>query len=252
MPSKEEKEINEVYKNAKICSWKYRKVDLALTNTVKSQGKSGLRAIPDKKFKPIFRKQVADGEQLVMDPKRKQCLDLISHVKGTWIQKTLEHLQEELNMIYPDLVICYVSALKSMPGGEMQSFNADFATFNFVRFAGLISFDSKTKLEIRISPRQEVTIDLQEGEAIIFRGDLFHAGSSYEEENRRIYFKALPRGCVLGDHEYDAVALGYVCDRKKGGCGERFNFKKELSNHCHKCDVWKEGKKKEEVDKFII
>jgi hypothetical protein len=81
-------------------------------------------------------------------------------------------------------------------------------------------------LEIRTSPRKQTKIHLREGEAIIFRGDFFHAGSSYQKENNRNYFKVLSRGCVLGDHEYDAVALGYVCDKKKGGCGQRFNLKK--------------------------
>jgi hypothetical protein len=83
MPSNEEKEINALYKNANICSWKYRKVELALTPTIKSQGSSGLRNLSDEKFKPIFRKQVEEGEPLVMDPNWKQCLDLKDHVKGT-------------------------------------------------------------------------------------------------------------------------------------------------------------------------
>ena len=244
MPSREEKEINEVYKNAKICSWKYRKVDLALNNTIKMLGAGGLRKIKKEMFRPIFKKQVEEGEPMVLDPNRNQCLDLKNVVPGDWIEKTCKKLQEELDVIYPDLEICYMSALQSLPGGEMQSFHSDFAKFNFVRFAGLISFDSNTKLEVRISPRQQVTINLRVGEAIIFRGDLFHAGSSYEKENRRIYFKALPRGCVLGDDEYDAVALDYACKEEKGECGKRFNFHKELKNHCQKCKVWQEGKKK--------
>ena len=57
MPSNEEKQINAVYQHAKLCSWKYRKVDLALTETVKSHGASGLRNLPEHKFNPIFLKQ---------------------------------------------------------------------------------------------------------------------------------------------------------------------------------------------------
>jgi hypothetical protein len=244
MPSKEEKEIDAVYQHAKLCSWKYRKVDLALTETVKSHGASGLRILPDSKFNPIFLKQVKEGDPLVMDQKREQCLDLVEHVKGTWLKKTFDHLQEELDVIYPDLVICYASALKSKPGGAMESYHADFSRFDYVRFAGIISFDALTTLEVQISPRNKRTVHLGAGEAIIFRGDLFHAGSTYAKENRRIYFKAIPRGCVLGQEEHDAVALGYVCDVKKGGCGKRHNFLKELHNHCQNCDVWQEGQKK--------
>ena len=92
MPSKEEKEINEVYKNAKICSWKYRKVDLALNNTVKSLGAAVLRNMEEKKFNPIFLKQVVDGEPLVIDPNRTQCLDLINVVSGDWLEKACDKL----------------------------------------------------------------------------------------------------------------------------------------------------------------
>ena len=244
MPSKEEEALNALYRHANLCSWKFRKVNLALTYTIKSQGASGLRNLEPENFNPIFLKQVKEGDPLVMDPNRQQCLDLVDLVKGSWFQRTKERLQEELDVIYPDLEICYVSALKSTPGGEMQSYHADFSTFNFVRFAGIISFDELTTLEVQISPRNKQTIKLDVGEAIIFRGDLFHAGSAYTQENRRIYFKAIPKGCVLGHDEEDAVALGYVCDVKKGGCGERFNFRKQLHNHCQNCGVWQDITKK--------
>jgi hypothetical protein len=75
----------------------------------------------------------------------------------------------------------------------MQSYHADFSKFDFVRFAGIISFEDLTTLEVQISPRNKQTIKLEAGEAIIFRGDLFHAGSAYTKENRRIYFKAIPK-----------------------------------------------------------
>jgi hypothetical protein len=42
-----------------------------LTPTVKSNGASGLRNLPDHKFNPLFLKQAKEGDPLVMDPNRK-------------------------------------------------------------------------------------------------------------------------------------------------------------------------------------
>ena len=39
------------------------------------------------------------------------------------------------------------------------------------------------------------------GEMVVFHGDLFHSGAAYVNENRRIYFKAIPRGCKLYKRE---------------------------------------------------
>ena len=109
----------------------------------------------------------------------------------------MKNLQEELDPIYPDLEMCYVSALKSDAGGQQQNFHSDFAVFDYVRFAGVISYDKDTTLEIQEIGNYRRTIQLLAGHAIIFRGDLFHAGSAYEKENRRMYFKAIPKGCAL-------------------------------------------------------
>jgi hypothetical protein len=60
-------------------------------------------------------------------------------------------------------VIRYVLALKLTPSGLMQSSHADFATFNFARFAG-------TFLAVQTSPRNQTSIYLHEGEAMVFSG----------------------------------------------------------------------------------
>ena len=106
MPSKEEEALNALYRHARLCSWKYRKVNLALTNTLKLHGASGLRNLGPEHFKTIFLKQVKEGDPLVMDPNRQQCLDLVDLVKGDWFQRTKERLQEELDVIYPDRSTC--------------------------------------------------------------------------------------------------------------------------------------------------
>ena len=81
MPCSEEKELNHLYRNANLPSWKYRTVDLHLTQTHINGGLSGLKGIDEKKFKPIFAKQVKEDDELVLDPKRKQCDDLLNYLK---------------------------------------------------------------------------------------------------------------------------------------------------------------------------
>ena len=78
---------------------------------------------------------------------------------------------------------------------------------------------------------------------------MFHAVSAYQEENLRIYFKALPKGCKLKEDELNGVALGYVCDDRKGGCGEAFSCAKDMYNHCQNCAKWQSRKKKRKAHK---
>ena len=244
------KQIQEIYKHAKLPPWGYRKFGLNLTPTNISNGFKGLKAIPDDHYDPIFKHPKDDESEMDIDKKRKQRKNLKNIVPGKWLPATLDHLQLELDCIYPDLEICFVSALKSDGGGGQQGFHSDFGHHDFVRFAGLISFDDETKLEIKTSGKNgkiSHTIKIQAGEAIVFRGDVFHAGSAYEKVNRRIYFKALPKGCSLKLDELDGVALGFVCDEAKGGCGEAFSFEKDLYNHCQNCAKWKNRSKKRKV-----
>ena len=133
------------------------------------------------------------------------------------MKATLKNLQEELDAIYPDLEVCFVSALKSEAGSKVF-------IFDHVRFAGLISYDNDTQLEIQEAGNHRRTIQLLAGHAIIFRGDLFHAGAAYEKENRRIYFKAIPRGCALKEIEKNGVGLGHMCNEDDGGSGMGYNF----------------------------
>jgi hypothetical protein len=82
------------------------------------------------------------------------------------------------------------------------------------------------------------------GNAIIFRGNLFHAVSAYEKENRRIYFKAIPKGCELKEREKNGVGLGHLCNEDEWGCGRGFNFVKPLYDHHDLCKAWKSSHKK--------
>ena len=247
MPSKEEKQLNHIYRNVNLSSWKYRVVDLHLTRTHIKTAFAGLNGIPRKCFKPIFSKQVKENKELVLDDKRGQfdrVLDYFEDQDSKWLDASMDNLQEELDVIYPDLQICFVSALTSDAGGEQQNYHADCAKFDYVRFAGVISYDDETKLELEEIGKYKRTITLLAGHAIIFRGDLFHAGAAYEKENRRIYFKAIPKGCVLKEIEKNAVGLGHICDEDEGGCGKGFNLVSRLYTHHAKCKAWQATHKK--------
>ena len=74
-----------------------------------------------------------------------------------------------------------VTVLKNLPGGVQQAWHSDFSIFNFPRFAGLIS----TKFIIKNDGNEaDRTLRILEGEMVIFRGDLLHAGAPYERENQ--------------------------------------------------------------------
>ena len=72
-----------------------------------------------------------------------------------------------------------------------------------------------------------------------FCGDLFHAGAGYETENRRLYFKAIPKWATLYPSERGNVAYGYVCQKSEGGCGEKFRFESQLKDHKDTCEQWR-------------
>ena len=139
-------------------------------------------------------------------------------------------MQEQLDFIYPDLKIVSVRLLKSEGGGLGQSWHTDFTRWDYPRFAGIISFNDSTKLMIKYDGfRKEDIMTIGKGFMMTFRGDLFHAGAGCEEENRRLYFKAIPIGCKLEEINY--VAYNYVCEEVEGGCGARFNYLRQLENH---------------------
>ena len=120
------KQLNEIYKNVKLAQWGYRKFGLNLPPTTIDQGASGLRAVEDKEYVPIFLRPRDDESEMEIDSSRMQCNHLVNLVNGSWFGQTIDHLQQELDCIYPDLEICFVSALKSVAGGPQQGFHADF------------------------------------------------------------------------------------------------------------------------------
>ena len=114
----------------------------------------------------------------------------------------------------------YWSALMSNAGGTEQAMHQDFTEHGtWPRFAGIISLDEgKIWMERLDLKGDKVELSLGAGDAVIFQGDKMHAGSAYDEEHRRLYFKALSVGMKLLKDEKDSVGYCHVCeDDKLGG-----------------------------------
>ena len=113
--------INKVFQNANLPSWKYRKVDLGLTQTDKEKGRGTLNGLDREKFGTIFKRHDNQSKP-VGDNKRLQYNEVLNDIYNTTkaghIKKAMKNLQQEVDFIYPDLEICYVSCLLSLPGGQ--------------------------------------------------------------------------------------------------------------------------------------
>ena len=238
------RDIDDVYKNARIPKRsKYQLVSLALPESLLTKATQGLNGKATKRsdyFQEIFNKHLPKNTGNVSDSKRFQSVKDFRHDVGKWWQEFEPYMQEQLDFIYPDLKIVSVRMLKSEAGGLQQSWHTDFTKWNFPRFVGIISFDHGTKIMVKNEGnRNDEVVMIPKGYMMIFRGDLFHAGAAYEEENRRLYFKAIYCGCELEEDEKDSVGYNYVCEEVDGGCGARFNYLRQLENHKYHCVKWK-------------
>ena len=185
---------------------------------------------------------VKEGEWIaVMDPKRLQFIGFFDRqlLKSRWAKHMRMKLEEQLNFILPGLVVCSWVLQSSKDGDAKQEAYQDFSLWDFPRFAGILSLEDGTKVCMGKEDHQEV-LELRAGEVVIFRGDVFHSGAAYEKSNRRVYFKAIPRGCELYEEEKKDVGYGCICLKKDGGCGEKFPTPEVLYNHNRVC-VAKKG-----------
>ena len=112
------------------------------------------------------------------------------------------------------------SILRSLPGGVQHVEHSDFTVFDFPRFAAIYSIEDGTKLVIKNVENQLESITINRGELLVFRGDVEHCGAAYDVENRRLYFKIIPKGAVLGDRELDSVGHRVECPKCKKGMYE--------------------------------
>ena len=131
--------------------------------------------------------------------------------------------------------------LYSKAGGARQSLHTDYTIHDtHPRFSGIIAVNEGTKLLIEDGENsgQEKEIKLNIGEAIIMRGNFKHAGASYtKNNNRRIFFKAIPVGEKLLKEEIDSVGYLYCCEGERGGCRKMLPTKSIKRNHRYYCEA---------------
>ncbi|OWY91686.1 hypothetical protein PHMEG_00039633, partial [Phytophthora megakarya] len=75
---------------------------------------------------------------------------------------------------------------------------------------------------------KRVTLKLQNGDVLFFRGDPAHCGAKYETENIRLFCYVRVCGISLSAHkQHCVVAKAYQCNY----CGDSFDLANTLSKH---------------------
>jgi hypothetical protein len=158
-------------------------------------------------------KRAADAEPIFNDSPEKRRNDnkrrqVNLPVRGTW----LRDLHTRLKAIAGSRDVHDLVLLESLPGCRRQAAHCDYVPSNELLKAAdwempllcLVALQDGTHLDLWPgSHRQQrplgarLTLNLNAGDAVLFRGDLVHAGSAYEARNLRIhaYFDhpAVPR-----------------------------------------------------------
>lgn len=134
------------------------------------------------------------------DAKRRQ-VDLSAH------HPVIQPIRAALQKAHPSHTIRDFALLVSRPGCRCQAAHTDYvptpamlrATDTEMPLLFLLALEDNTTLEVwpqshlvvqgyRGPPAiQRQTVHLSAGDAILFRGDLVHAGSAYESQNLRIH-----------------------------------------------------------------
>ena len=229
--------------------------------------KRAIYDLSDDKFHTIFKTFVPSNDDTSglapqCDGKRFQTFQTLPVLfkseanKVAFLTKFQNHLQQVLDLIHTNLQVIECRVLKSLEKSGVQEHHKDIVDPKFPCFAGLVSLDQDTNI---LSERSPVifyrttpfkTTRIGVGRVLVFRGgDLLHSGGAYTAENRRIYFKALPR-----NKQFDPVVqkgrvqVMFKCDAKNKGCGLSFESETALKNHRFYCkDVHGEAEVKNRV-----
>jgi hypothetical protein len=191
---------------AKVSLDEYRiyQTDLLTDRVVENLRQQGRRSA-----RPIFNYQVANGRD---DKKRRQCnLAIRSKYMRDFYGHLLEFLEGTILRDHPDLKPTSPVVLLSKPGCQEQAAHSDYVPDTEFRkwistnppYLAILALTDGTKLNIwpgsagliimeehRLFGKPAIpktTLRLKKGELLIFRGDLVHAGSAYEEENIRLH-----------------------------------------------------------------
>lgn len=121
-----------------------------------------------------------------------------SLTQGVFIAK----LKRQLTAVFPNHIAKDWVLLQSSPGCRQQAAHTDYiptpelkrASDSTIPLLCIIALQDNTTLEVwprthrlRRYPILQRTITLSAGDALIFRGDLVHAGSAYSAENIRLH-----------------------------------------------------------------
>ena len=172
----------------------------------------GFVAVPPE-VQVAMEKRAADASPIFNDNPEKRRNDnkrrqVSLPIRGTW----LRDLQTRLASIAGSRDVHDLVLLESLPGCRLQAAHCDYVPTEELLKAMdweipllcLVALQPNTHLDLwpgshrqqrPLGPR--LTLNLGIGDAVLFRGDLVHAGSAYEERNLRIhaYFDhpAVPR-----------------------------------------------------------
>ncbi|KAJ0396262.1 hypothetical protein P43SY_003849 [Pythium insidiosum] len=112
-----------------------------------------------------------------------------------------EALGDKWRWIYPNHSATKWDLMKSLPNGQRQAFNVDFrpqmdnqvADYTLMPVGLLLALESDTSIHIYgwnrllCDEEDEDTITLEAGDMLLFRGDMIHAGASYDKKNVRVH-----------------------------------------------------------------
>jgi len=155
----------------------------------------------DKKSSAIFNHNETISKN---DKKRKQTnLSIKKQYMKSFIDKVNDYLKINVNS---NLNINNYVIIKSLPKCHDQAAHCDYAQVgnilnvsnDFMPLSVLIALQPKTKLHVwpksihnknKQMPKyiDKLTVEMNSGDMIIFRGDLVHAGAGYDEENYRLH-----------------------------------------------------------------
>lgn len=144
---------------------------------------------------PIFNDNPAEHRN---DSRRRQMTLRERSVSGTQVAQQ----RRRLEAMFPQHTARDWVLLESLPGCRQQAAHTDYIPTPELRSAPdaevpllfLLALEDDTRLEVwprthrpRRYPVFQTTVRLNAGDAVLFRGDLVHAGSAYEHHNLRIH-----------------------------------------------------------------
>ncbi|KAJ0405534.1 hypothetical protein ATCC90586_000772 [Pythium insidiosum] len=207
-------------------------------------------------FAPIFLR--VDSEE--MDPNR-----LMASVPVSGQLSAINVKMKELaSWFTDDWEISAWTALKSLPGGETQQVHRDFPTFEtskailtkqWVQGSVIVALCDQATVETypgcfngAALREAKTTVVIKKGDALLFRGDLPHAGCRYDEENLRLHCYLRVKDVAQLPNATEAVAFAtFFCEF----CLASTVSKRAKQNHERYCSQNPERKENEKRRRAI-